>query len=541
MTEIITSRADLDNRVVTLWREGVSIRALTRRFRVSRNTIRGILVRHGGARERGHTVTPPKATPRRSALDAFDAKIKEVVGRFDDITGQRLFEILRGEGYKGGITIVREKLRQVRPTPKVEPVVRFETEPGEQGQMDWSPYEIDFERTGKEIVLCFSYVLGYSRYQYGVFTDDRRFPTLVRRHQDAFAFFGGAPKTCLYDGEKTVLLRWEAGQPIFNPKFLAFITHYACRPVACRPRRAQTKGKVERPFDYHEKNFFNGRRFQDKADLAAQYIHWRVETSNSRDHRTTGRPPVELFHEREQTALRPLPLHPYDTAEVHYLLCNREGYVTLETNRYSVPAGHVLDVLPVKATEAEIIVYSPTLDEIARHERRGAGVKEQCTIPAHELKKHERHGVVAVRERFIALGDGAEDFLVGLERTQPRSAGMAARLILAARERYAADDITAALRHAMTYDAYDAPTIERILKAKYRPRSLESVMNEAAIERLRQALPKVEQRSLDTYTNFLGKMGQRRDETNETDPESGRRGEDAPGDAEAEGDGEGPR
>lgn len=541
MTEIITSRADLDNRVVTLWREGMPIRALARRFQVSRVTIRGILAIHAAQREQGHTVAPPKATPRRSALDAFDEKIKAVVTEFEDITGQRLFEILRGEGYKGGITIVRERLRQIRPTPKVEPVVRFETDPGEQGQMDWSPYTIDFERTGKEDVLCFSYVLGFSRYQYAAFTDDRRFPTLVRRHQDAFALFGGAPKTCLYDGEKTVILRWEAGQPIFNPKFLAFITHYGCRPVACRPRRAQTKGKVERPFDYHEKSFFNARRFQDKADLAAQHHYWLMEQANRRDHRTTGRLPVELFLEREQMALRPLPLHPYDTAEVHYLLCNREGYVTLETNSYSVPAGHVLDVLPVKATEAEIIVYSPALEEIARHERARAGAKHKETIPAHELRKHERHGLTAVRERFVALGDGAEDFLAGLERTQARTAGMAARLILAARERYTADDIASALRHAMTYDAYDARAIERILKAKYRPRSLESVLNEAAIERLRQALPKVEQRSLDSYTNFLGKMGQRRDETNEADSESDRRGKDAPRDAATEGDREGPR
>ncbi len=503
MTELISSRADLDNRVVTLAREGVTIRALARRFKVGRNTIRRILGRHGAAREGGHTVTPAQKTPRSSKLDDFVEKIKKVLGEHPAITGLRLFETLTEGGYDGGISILREKLRELRPEPKVEPVVRFETNPGEQGQMDWSPYTIPFRRSGKMDVLCFSYVLGFSRRQYLTFTDNRRFPMMIRRHQDAFAHFGGVPWTCLYDGEKTVILRWEAGQAVFNPKFIAFITHYKCRPVACGPRRPETKGKVERPFDYIEKNLLNGRTFENFEDLQATARWWLAEKADKREHRTTGRQPIELFFESEQALLTPLPVHPYDTAEVHYLLVDREGFVTLETNRYSVPADFVLDVLAVKASETEISIYSPTIELIARHERFPAGAKKKSEAPEHELKKRERHGVGAVRERFIALGSGAEDFLRGLERKHTRTAGMYARLILAARERYHPDDIAAALRHATSYQAFDAASIERILRAKAKPRTLESVRNEAATERLRAMLPKIEQRPLSAYQNLL--------------------------------------
>lgn len=76
-----------------------------------------------------------------------------------------------------------------------------------------------------------------------------------------FSLFGGVPDTCLYDGEKTVILRWEAEKPIFNPAFMAFITHYHCRPIACAPGRPETKGKVEAPFSYVEKNLLNARKF----------------------------------------------------------------------------------------------------------------------------------------------------------------------------------------------------------------------------------------------------------------------------------------
>jgi transposase len=139
------------------------------------------------------------------------------------------------------MTILRECLLKLNPRPKRDPIIRFETEPGRQGQMDWSPYTIDFERGGRTEVLCFSYVLGFSRRQYIDFTLNRQFHTLIRRHVDAFEYFGGVPRECLYDGEKTIILRWEAGRPIFNPSFVIFITHYDCRPVACRPKTPRTK------------------------------------------------------------------------------------------------------------------------------------------------------------------------------------------------------------------------------------------------------------------------------------------------------------
>lgn len=506
MAEIIGSRAELDNRIVTLRAGGASIHALARRYGISRNTVKKILRRHAKSRASGHDALPPKIPTRASKLDTFVPKIVELLHRFPDITVVRLFEELQLVGYAGGKSILKERLSTLRPKPKIEPVIRFETDPGVQGQMDWSPYKIQFKRTGKVEVLCFSYVLGYSRRQYIDFTLDRKFPTMIRRHQGAFKHFGGVPAQCLYDGEKTVVLRREAGQPVFNPKFLLFITHYSCKPIICRPRTPRTKGKVEKPFQYVEGNLLNGRDFDDLEDLRQCARWWLAEKSDKHVHETTGRPPIELFLESETSALRPLPMHDYDTSEITYVICDREWLCAFETNSYSVPCRHIGEILALKATESEIFIYSPELELIARHPRhpRGARIKEKN--PAHRPTKEERYGVEPVKEQFLALGDGSAEFLAGLTRKRARSVGLWVRLILGMKEHYHSDDIAAAMRHACRYEAFDPNAIERILKTKARPRTLESLRNERAADELQAVLPKIEQRSLVEYNAMLKQL-----------------------------------
>jgi hypothetical protein len=367
--------------------------------------------------------------------------------------------------------------------------------------MDWSPYAIPFTRTGKGQVLCFSYILGYSRRQYIDFTRHRDFFTLIRRHVDAFGHFGGVPKQCLYDSEKTVVLRWEAGKPVFNPAFVAFITHYLVKPIACRRGRAQTKGKIERPFQYLETNLFNGRKFADFEDLRATAQWWLRERSDVHLHDTTRRAPLELFEEAEREALTPLPLHPYDASEVALRVCDLDGFLEFETNRYSVPYEYVADILTLKATEHEVFVYSPELDLVAHHERSPAGARCPVEDPAHHASSKRRYGLEPVREAFLALGEGAQCFLDGLKEI--RNAGFHARSILKLKERFHTEDIHRALEHASRYHAFDAKAVERILAAKAKPRTLESIRNDKARAELGACLPRIEQRSLAEYRDLL--------------------------------------
>jgi transposase len=504
MVEFVADRADLENRIVSMHANGWGIRALARRFEMGRNTIRRILRGNEARRDRGHDALDGERKIRRpSKLDEYRPVVERLLEEFPDITGVRLHEELVEAGFDGGKSIVYDFLGRTRPRPKKEPVVRFETEPGFQGQMDWSPYKIDFAEGGRREVLCFSYILGHSRRQYADFTLDRKFHTLIRRHRDAFAYFGGVPRTCLYDGEKTVVLRREAGHPVFNPAFSAFATHYGFRPVACRPGRAQTKGKVEKPFQYIETNLLNGRKFKDFADLRSTARWWLAERNDTRIHATTGASPLQLFLEREKPALLPLPANPYDCSEVALRVCGPDGFVEHDTNFYSVPFEYVFDILTVKAAEEEIFVYSPDLVRIARHERRPLGAREKTEDPRHRFGGKARYGLEPVREAFLRLGGNAADFLDGLERAHPRNCGFQARSILRLKESYRCEDIDAALGHAVKYRAFDGKSAERILKAKAKPRTLESTAREKA-ERILENLPEVKQRPLSEYSRLLG-------------------------------------
>lgn len=493
------SREDFEHTLIIMHNEGWAIRALCRYFHASRNTVRRILRIHENERDSGHDILK-KRLKRTSKLDAFDPEIKRLIEKYPYITGVRIHEELREAGYTGGITILRERLKTLRPSHK-EPVIRFETGPGVQGQMDWSPYTIPFTRT-KAAVQCFSYILGFSRRQYIDFTMRRDFYSLIRRHQDAFEYYQGVPRECLYDNERTIVLRWEAGRPVFNPAFTAFITHYNCKPVACRPGRPQTKGKIEAPFLYVEKNLLGGREFRDLEDLRETARRWRKEKSDLHIHRTTGKPPLELF---EEEGLQPLPLHPYDTSEVALRVCDPEGFVSFETNRYSVPSGNIADILSIKATEYEILVYSPEIDLIARHEREPAGLNRKVENPGHFATKRIRYGLEPVREVFLALGEPAEEFLRGLTEKHPRNCGFHARSILRMKERYLTDDIAKALDHALKHHAFDGRAVERILKVRAESRTLESVRNEKAHKALERALPKIAQRPLNAYRELLEK------------------------------------
>ena len=198
------------------------------------------------------------------------------------------------------------------------------------------PYTIPFTREGKTKVLCFSYILGFSRRQYIDSHLHRDFHTLIRRHWTHSNTCGGVPGQCLYDGEKTIILRWEAGRPVFNPAFVAFITHYRCKPVACRPGRAQTKGKVEQPFQFVENNLLNARRFQDMEDLRATARWWLREKSDPHLHETTNRRVLELSLEQEASALMSLP-SPLRLLEVALRVCRVDGFIEFDTTSIPCP------------------------------------------------------------------------------------------------------------------------------------------------------------------------------------------------------------
>jgi len=504
----VSSREQWEMELVVAHHEGASLRALSRMFKVSRNTVRRLLREKAKARgEASPQVAPektPRPLPRRGKLEPYLPALMALLEQYPRLSAVRLKEEIAPLGYTGGLSILREKLRRtLRPAPPKEGVLRFETAPGEQGQMDWSPYTVRYADGRKETVLCFSYILAFSRRQYIDFTLRRDFHTLIRRHQDAFAHFGGVPRGCLYDGEKTVLLRWEGGYPVYNPAFVAFATHYQLRPIGCKVGRAQTKGKIERPFQYVEGNFLAGRTFRDLEDLRRGAAWWLAQKSDTHVHETMGRPPVELFLEAEKEALQPLPRVPYDSCEAALRVGSVDGYVDFEGNRYSIAYAHVGLILTVKATESEVRIYGKDLTLLCTHSRAPRGAGQTLEDPAHHVPKKDRYGLEPVREQFLELGPSADAFLEGLIRKHRHYCGYSARYILTLKDRYHTQDIHKALVRASAYGAFEYQAVERILVAKARPRALEALDPKASSERLARVLPRIRQRPLEEYSLAL--------------------------------------
>ncbi|MDB4913998.1 MAG: Transposase [Gemmatimonadetes bacterium] len=221
----------------------------------------------------------------------------------------RLLVEVRAAGYAGGLSQLQAYVRRVRPRPPVEPVVRFETPPGHQAQVDFAEFRFPW---GKRYALLV--VLGYSRLLWVQFYPRQTMATVMRGLEAAFAYFGGVPHELLFDQLKAVIqddARPSGGKVLENPEFLRFAAHWGFTIRACRPYRAKTKGKVERPVHYLRHNFVYGREFLGDADLNAQALDWLDGTANTRVHGTTHEVPRVRFERDERAVLHPLVIRLY--------------------------------------------------------------------------------------------------------------------------------------------------------------------------------------------------------------------------------------
>jgi transposase len=467
----------IENEVIRRWQQQMSMRQIAAELRISRYLVHRIIADHENGRAQGmaHPDLPTPPQSRGSVLDPHLPFIRDLLTRWPSMTALRVYEELRGREFTGKYTIVKNLVRRLRPEPHRQPVVRFESGKGQQAQMDYATYEIDFTEQGRRRVNLFSYILGYSRRQYLRFVESQDFETTIREHVRAFAHLGGVAATCLYDNMKVVVARYEGDEPIYNTRFLAFATHYGYRVWACRRRRPQTKGKVERPFHFVETSLLNGREFRSLEHLNEVTVQWLAEVADVRMHRETKRRPLDL-HAEELPYLIPLPEKPYDTAEVVYRAVNAEGMVAYRQNFYSVPWRYLGQVVPLRITEEELIVYGPNLEVLARHRLLPRSVTGQHSeLPEHRPQEDTRQREARLRTRFAELGPAASRFLEGLLKTHRMGKDQASR-VLALLETYRKQDLTSALERAVQFGAFSLRSVERILAAQAQPRTpLESL------------------------------------------------------------------
>ena len=290
--------------------QGVSIAALAAQLGIGRRTIHrwirlGQLDRDVDAGEVRYRRRPAKS----HKLDPYKPILLARLAAYPELTATRLFAEIKAAGYTGAYDAVKVFVRASRPRPPEDPVVRFETPPGQQAQVDFAEFRLPW---GKRYALLV--VLGYSRLLWLRFVERQDMRTLFAGLEEAFAFFGGVPRELLFDQMKAVItrdLRLEGGSLVTNAEFVRFAAHWGFTPRACRPYRARTKGKVERPIRYVRESFFYAREFTGDADLNDQVHRWLTSVANLRIHGTTGEPPLHRFQAGEAALLQPLAPRPY--------------------------------------------------------------------------------------------------------------------------------------------------------------------------------------------------------------------------------------
>ena len=437
--------------ILRLAAEGKGIRQIARELGIDRKTVRARL--RPTARER---------TRRPSQLDAFRPLIRKLVNE-DDLSAVRVREEIQAVGYTGGYSILTDYIRSFRQRPVVRPHLRFETDPGVQGQVDLSPYTVLLGAQPTPVV-CFSFVLGFSRWQFIRFVAHADAHSVCHSHVLAFEACGGVPQSILYDRMKQVVIHSERDRVIFHELFAALVRHYGFRAVALAPGYKEGKGKVENPFRYVEGNFLAGRTFHDWTDLNAQAQWWLRERAWVRVHRTTQEQPLMRL-EQERPHLIALPRRDFEAATVLPRLIGDDFCVAWETNRYSVPPRYAGRTAWVRVLEGRLEVRIEA-ELIATHLLQSTRGK-RYVAPEHEAEFRQRSTSRHVlHEQFLRLGSAAAAFATGLEQERKGAAGYHMRQILDLAERVGAARVVAALRHAERYAAFDYQAVARIVAGR---------------------------------------------------------------------------
>ena len=309
--------------------------------------------------------------------------MRERLAAYPGLTARRLFREIKERGFAGGYSVVRDRVRDIRPARSAGYEVRFETPPGEQAQVDFARFEVEFadEPGVRRIVWLFSMVLGYSRLIWARFVVHQDLQSVLRCHIAALEAIGGAPRTILYDRMKTAVIGEDAdGLVVYNRALVDLARHYGFQPRACRPYRAKTKGKVERPFRYIREDFFLGGVFRNLDDLNDQLRHWLDTVANPRMHATTqpGRQRGLRRREGRAASLAPLPYRAVLRLERR---ASHEGMVSVGGNLYSVPDTTRRRVFDVHVLADEIRIFEDGALVASHLPLEGRG--EKRLDPAH--------------------------------------------------------------------------------------------------------------------------------------------------------------
>ena len=416
--------------LVRLHRLGTGARECARLLRMSPNTERAYrhTLEQAGLLEGPPDELPELATlkaavlaqrPRPSAsshevssIERWEPAIKALWDK--GLTARPIYDRLRLDEptFDGSYWAVKRMCRRFKAAQGVrasDVAIPVDTQAGEVAQ-------VDFGYAGQ--LLCptthvlrrawvFVMVMGYSRHLYAEVVFDQKSTTWLALHQRAFDWFGGVPETIVPDNLKAAVIRAAFGidgDSALHRSYRELARHYGFKVDPTPPRAPRKKGKVESAVKYVKNNALAGRQREQLTAVNASLRRWCTEIAGERTHGTTGRPPLAMFRDEEQGALRALPTKPWVQTVWKRAKVHTDTHVMFDGRLYSVPWTWVGEEVWIQATPASVIVFGDD-ERLATHSRGGKG--KRSTIESHlpEHRRELRHRSFAYwQERAARIG-----------------------------------------------------------------------------------------------------------------------------------------
>jgi len=353
---------------------------------------------------------------------------------------------------------------ELREEKKKGRVGQYHFGPGEESQHDTSPHRLILG--GKKITAqCASLTLGYCRkvfiQYYPKFT---RFEAKVFLTQ-ALIYMAGTCERCIIDNTSVIVAQGSGPDAIISPEMKAFGKMFGMEFIPHAIGDADRKAKVEKNFHYVENNFLAARTFADWTDLNHQAKNWCDTVANVKPKRSLGSISPDEVYVLEKHHLKPLPVHIAPVYKPLQRIVDMSGYVTVDTNRYSVPETLCGQHVEVLKSWDKITIYRKQ-KKVADHKRLIDKKDGKVTLPGHHqpLYNKKKKGIVCPEEKALTgRSDTLDRYVAGIKKSSYGSGRRKLQKLLELQRTYPADAFEKAIETALHYGLYDLSRLENLI------------------------------------------------------------------------------
>ena len=439
--------------ILELHAQGVSKREIARVLKISRLSVRKVL--RANSAEVPKLLRPEKAEPyRQQILELLDSCKGNLVRVREELaaSGAHLsYSTLTAFCHRHGIG-----------QQPIVPSGNYHFQPGEEIQHDTSPHELELSGKRRKVqtasaVLCYSRMLFFQMYPTFQRFDCKVFLT------EALRYFGAVPTRVVIDNTHVVVLRGTGREMVPVPEMAAFAERFGFQFMAHELGDANRSARVERPFWFVERNFLAGRRFANWQDLNQQARQWcdRVNATYKKHIRAV---PRELFAVERQH-LKPLPVWIPEVYRLQERIVDVEGYVALNSNRYSVPFTWMGRRVEVRETKNQVVIQLDARNAVT-HQRVAEAEYQRITVAAHRPPRgtsSPRPNPHPEEQLILQAAPEITDYVTALKQRSRKLVVLALRQLLRLVRDYPREPLLAAVREAAHYGLYDLDRVERMI------------------------------------------------------------------------------